>query len=392
MVCYTCSICNKQFKKKCNYDYHVINKKKPCKPCNIITCEENIEQSPKTANESSKTANIYELIIKNDIDAKNDILDNKKDMLDNKNIILCSHCNKTFTRLDSLQKHLNGRCKTKKKCDEIDILKEKIKTIEINFKILENKYQKILNNQKEENDNKDEPHILNNIKNIKNDNKQINNGIILNNNVNNNVNIKIVQFGNEDISKLNLTEAMKTYFKSSGGNIVSNMLKFMNLNEDYPENNNICITDLSREIVKIHNGKRFIYKKFKNVKGDILNKVVNNTRKIINNYENNEKIKKSIDIKNKLKINNASLKLIDGITAEDIVREEINENEQHLIKNKNDSDDEDSIIEREFTLDERMRIANLEKKRDGMQKRTYELIKDDLYNGKVLVTTIEENI
>jgi hypothetical protein len=170
------------------------------------------------------------------------------------------------------------------------------------------------------------------------------------------------------------------------------MLKFMNLNEDYPENNNICITDLSREIVKIHNGKRFIYKKFKNVKGDILNKVVNNTRKIINNYENNEKIKKSIDIKNKLKINNASLKLIDGITAEDIVREEINENEQHLIKNKNDSDDEDSIIEREFTLDERMRIANLEKKRDGMQKRTYELIKDDLYNGKVLVTTIEENI
>ena len=175
---------------------------------------------------------------------------------------------------------------------------------------------------------------------------------------------------------------MKTYLKSSGGNIVSNMLKFINLNEEYPEYNNICITDLSREIVKIHNGKRFVYKKFKNVKGDILNKVVKNTRKIINNYENDETFIKSADTKNKLKINDASLKLIDGIDAEDIVREEIKKEEQYLINN---IDSYESEIERDFTLEERTRIINLENKRDGVQKRTYELIKDDLYNSKTLL-------
>ena len=53
---------------------------------------------------------------------------------------------------------------------------------------------------------------------------------------------------------------------------MSNMLKYINLNEQYPENNNICMTDLSREIVKIHNGKKFVYKKFKNVKDEILTK------------------------------------------------------------------------------------------------------------------------
>ena len=42
------------------------------------------------------------------------------------------------------------------------------------------------------------------------------------------------------------------------------MLKYINLNTKYPENNNLCITDNAREIVKIHNGKKFVYKKYKN--------------------------------------------------------------------------------------------------------------------------------
>ena len=151
------------------------------------------------------------------------------------------------------------------------------------------------------------------------------------------------------------------------------------------------MTDLSREIVKIHDGEKFVYKKFKNVKDDILNKILKNTRKIVDNYCADETYKKSADTKNKIKINDVSLKIIDGISAEDIVREEINEQEkqQRLIKIKNNKDEEDedddsskSQIEREFTLEERLRIEHLDKKREGMQIKTFENIKDELRNFK----------
>ena len=59
-------------------------------------------------------------------------------------------------------------------------------------------------------------------------------------------------------------------------------------------------------------------------------------------------------------------------------------NTQHIFFDDN-IDSEESEIERDFTLEERTRIINLENKRDGMQKRTYELMKDDLYNGKMLI-------
>ena len=320
----------------------------------------------------------------------------------------CVYCDKIFTRIDNLQRHLNGRCKSKGNYDDLEKLKEDMKVIIKNYQKLENNYQNLENNyQNLENVNVNLKKEIDGIKTTQqgscdnttvinktinnNNNNQINKGVILNNTVN----IQVVQFGSEDIDKLNLTDAMKSYLKSTGGNIASNMLKYINLNEQYPENNNICMTDLSREIVKIHNGKKFVYKKFKNVKGDILNKVVGNTRKLITKYKNDETLKISNDIKNKLKINDVSLKIIDGISAEDIVREEINEQKvlteannvkiNKINEKKDVNSDSDSEEEREFTFEERLRIEHLENKREGMQKITFENIKDGLYNAKELL-------
>ena len=454
MVLYICYNCNKEFKKKCNFYYHIENKKRPCTSNNITNLlnlslippissvlppissvlppiSSDLSQNNNNNNNINLNSNlsISSDLFKNntDINLKNnpisqtnhieqenedtsylnsnnliDILMNKPSITDNDK--KCIYCDKIFTRIDNLQRHQNGRCKSKMNYDDLEKLKEDVKIIIKNYQKLENNYLNLENNyQNLENVNVNlkkeidgikinQQGSYENIKNINNavnnnnNNNQINKGVILNNTVN----IQVVQFGSEDIDKLNLTDAMKSYLKSTGGNIASNMLSYINLNKDYPENNNICMTDMSREIVKMHNGKKFVYKKFKNVKGDILNKVVGNTRKLINKYKNDESLKKSNDTKNKLKINDVSLKIIDGISAEDIVREEINENEKHLIKNKIKCENENSESEeeREFTFEERLRIEHLEKKREGMQKITYENIKDGLYNAKELMEKI----
>ena len=391
MVIHICFNCKKKFNKKSHYVYHMENKKNSCIKIDLIVPQNPTfstqnptfsTQNPtfSTQNPTFSTQNPTTLI---------DIL--IKEPIINKNKCICMYCEKLFARIDSLHRHLKGYCKTKGNFDELEKLKEDMKLIIQNYQKIENE-NVILKKEIDEikiiqigENNK--PCVINNTVNNNNNNNnknnnnnnninQINKGVIQNNTVN----IQLAQFGNEDISKLNLRDAMKSYLKSTGGNIVSNMLKYINLNEQYPENNNICMTDLSREIVKIHNGKKFVYKKFKNVKDEILSKIVKNTRKIVNNYENDESLKKSVDTKIKIKINDVTLKIIDGISGDDIVRDEINEQEKLLIKNNNFNiinceinvvNDNISLSEekREFTFAERLRIEHLEKKEKECRKK-----------------------
>jgi hypothetical protein len=356
MVNYICPKCNKVFNRKSSYDNHTLNKKNPCDKSNFIV-------PPKPAKSPPKTANFMEYLLKEPLQLNND------------NNCVCSYCEKSFTRIDSLKKHLNGRCKSKENHDELEKLKEDMRFLMENYKNIENenvnlknKIIKIETNQKAGNNN---TQIINN----NNDNRQINKGIIQNN--------FIVQFGEEDIDKIDLKEAMKTFLTSTGGNIVSNMLKYINLNTKYPENNNLCISDNAREIVKIHNGKKFVHKKFKNVKDEIVKKGIKNTQKIIKKYKDDDTIIKTQNNKDKVKINEVSLKLIDGISGETIVRDEINEKEPKIfVKNK---DNEDSEVERDFTFAERMRVEHLDSKSEGLRIKTYENIKEDLYNARDLI-------
>ena len=411
MSIYKCNLCNKEFNKKNHLDNHLYKKKKSCvlfpqkAPPNPAKTRQNTDKLPpksaKTPPISAKTPpnptktliNTQEMI---DLLFKEPINDNN-----NKHCIICIYCEKIFTRSDSLKKHQSNRCKSKTNHDDLEKLKEKMDMILENYENLKKDYQDLIKN-KEIKTNLHEEKNINEGRTIFNN---TNNGNNNNNNNNNNINngiintVNIVQFGEEDISKLNLPEAVKQYLISTGGNIASNMLKYINLNEKYPENHNICITDISRELVKIHNGKKFITKKFKNAKNDIMKNVVKNTRKIMDNYENNDNLKKSADIKTKLKINDVSLKLIDGVSGEDIVREEIKEKDKLLNYKNNSNKDmdihEDTDIdtdseseEREFTFDERLRIEHLDKKKDGLQIKTFENLKEELYNARELLNEI----
>ena len=103
-----------------------------------------------------------------------------------------------------------------------------------------------------------------------------------------------------------------------------------------------------------------------------------------------------------MKINNVSLKLIDGQSAEDIVREEVIEKNKLLtVDNKEiinkgiinkkttteidyENSDTDSELEEdiEFNFEERQRVKYLENKQNGLINIAHERIKDELYNNR----------
>ena len=391
MVLYYCPKCNKEFNKTTNLNNH-LNRKRPCSSINIVIAPKDSNIAPKDSNIAPKDSNNKPFtidLLKNVLETQNininDILLNEIEKIVNSNLKnktdhnTCIYCDTRFTRNNNLQRHIKERCKSKMYFDELEKLKIKFdsskKEIEELKKQINTNNSQIINN--------------NTTNNTLNKN-QINNGTINNNN---NLNVQLVQFGNENIDELDIKEALNVYLKSTGGNIISNMLKFVNLNEKYPQNHNICISDLSRELVKIFNGKKFIVKKFKDAKGDILGKAIVTTYKIVDKIENNDDIKKTTDLKSKMKINKVSLKLINGTSAEEIVREEIRETEKLLkdddillIKDTSDnSENEFDEGERDFTLEEELRIEHLENKQKGLQEITLEKLKNELYNGKCLV-------
>jgi hypothetical protein len=398
MVKYECPLCNKNFKKKCNYKYHIENKKNPCVDDNDEETNEDNEniideddsydiKEPKEIeehceNEDDEDEDEYEEdedeedeeetdSIMNDFEyINNSVLEKINSLMslentDHENTNTCMYCDAHFTRHDNLMRHLKNRCKYKKNHEELEALKERLDKIALQMEQLKGSQ-------------------------INNTLNQINNGTIYNNTTtnNNNVNVQLVQFGCENIDDIDINEALEVYYKSTGGNILSNILKLINLNEKYPQNHNICISDLSRELVKIFNGIKFVVKKFKEIKGDIMCKIIKNTQKLVEKLEKNEAIAFNNNIKSKFKINNVSVKLIDGTLPEDIVREEVREKEKLLTESEpenNENDSVDSKKERDFNLEERMRIKHLESKQQDLIEISYERLKNELYNGKDLV-------
>ena len=109
MVAHTCPTCKKSFNKKSNYDYHTLNKKNPCDKSIFIVPPNSTNSPQKSTNSPQKSTNLVNNFIDNLI----------KDPEPKGNNCSCMYCEKTFARIDSLQRYLNSTCKSKVKYDEL---------------------------------------------------------------------------------------------------------------------------------------------------------------------------------------------------------------------------------------------------------------------------------
>jgi hypothetical protein len=261
MVNYTCLICNKKFDRKCNYIDHIDNKKKPCRQKNA----ENADFSSETLTKASQ-------YLTTDLNKENKLADNLE--------YSCLYCGNIFTRKDNQLRHIIKFCKVKKLQDEE---KENI------FKLLlkkENDEQKETINELKNNINalNDKINILIN----KVGNKNINKGII-----NNNQNIiitsdKLLKFGNENLSKIS-NKLFDNVLNYTGKKCFIECAKNIYNNPSVPENRNVYISDISRDKCMTYDGK---YWQLDSIK-KILNEVSEQIRKYIDMNENK--------LKNKLK-------------------------------------------------------------------------------------------
>jgi DNA-directed RNA polymerase subunit RPC12/RpoP len=241
MVLYKCEKCNKEFNQKSNYMVH-INRKKSC-----------------IVNENTDN-NINTLIYK------------------------CEKCNKEFTKKYNYSLHINKNnpCNSKDLIKENKILLSKIKKLEKNQTNniqLENEILKL----KEENKKINE--LYNNLleKCIKN-----NNNIITNNNTNtvnnnNTINITLTNFGNEKYTKLTNDEQIRIL--KSNKQCVSNLIKFLHINDRLPEYKNICIKNLRGKGGYLYEGNKWLHCNFENLLMILFKNKINDLEKILNNNE-----------------------------------------------------------------------------------------------------------
>jgi hypothetical protein len=377
---YKCNKCLREFKKKSHLEDHLYKRKKDCEQIEDKTAENrtNLPTHPqKTAQKFGKMSNL--LSIHNDISSKN-IMPNFL------NKTICNYCLKEFIRKDSLKRHIDFFCKIKKNKDENSIKDNKINKLIEDVNILKALcYKNGVSSV--------EPTITNkSISNSKADVKVLN----------------INGFGKEIIKNIDVIEAINIFLRSTGGNIIPNMFKYINMNKKYPENYNICITDFAREIVKINDGKRCIFKKFKTAKYEIISCVSNNINCIIDIYKEGN-YKKNQEINDKIEINSMSLRLING---EELI-EDYSDNDEEYDNNNNDNDNDNKskkqdelkvetkeeieqsiqkmIDEREKKrnsnqyIKKRLNIEHFNAKREGLQKLTFEKLKEELYNCKHIV-------
>jgi hypothetical protein len=238
MVIYTCPNCLKKFNRKSNYDYHIENKKKPCR-ANIPKYSEIFPNIPKYSENSEV---LDDLRVSDQSETPDQVSD----------INICDYCNKSFSTKFNLNKHIKHNCKLKKQQDEENKVKD-TQLVEL-MKKLEEQSKKIEEQSKKiEELSKNPKNINNNI--VLNNNNSINTTNTTNTNTNN---IKLVAHGSEDMSNFDIETVLKYLCSVELFDIIPDAVRDVYLNDSKPENKNFRVTDMSRNKSEFYDGKNWI--------------------------------------------------------------------------------------------------------------------------------------
>jgi len=175
------------------------------------------------------------------------------EIIHNSNTLVCSYCNKLFTRKSSLQRHINSRCSAAKinkdqyVNDEIKILKENNDKLTLQVEQLINKMALL------------EPKTINNISN-KNKTNNINKGIVNN--------IVINNYGSENIDYITFNRFVKLL--ETPLSAISKLIELKHFNGKHPENHNIKITNIHDKFAKIYKDKKWLVSNKKDIIQDLV--------------------------------------------------------------------------------------------------------------------------
>ena len=335
MVSYKCEKCLKVFNKKCDFKRHIEHRKTPCEGNFEKNTQQHIPlfiehaaahsaffQAQKTHSAFVKTQNnndhigkiIYDSVKIHDMGRSED-LKNLDTVEENHQ---CKYCNKLLSRFYSLTRHYNT-CKIKKDIiEQLKLENDKLKNNNDETKKLKIEVEKLKNEHKI----KDEEFEKLKIENEKLNNAIINKPTIINNNntINNNININIVNYGEEDLSKLDLKKILQ-YDNS----FIEMVFRDIHCNSELPENQNILLPSLTRYDIYVklnnewlkRNKKEILTERYTTIRGHIMELYAKeseiNKAKADNTYFHFLKQIKLVDPSNVIYKPQEEKKIIEGI-------------------------------------------------------------------------------
>ena len=227
MVNYECTYCNISTKLKANYSRHIKttkhynNEKKyhdELEKKNIFpyNCPQNTSKSLMGSPQNTSKSLICPQ-------------NTSKSLIFEKSFI-CKFCNKGYSRIDNLNRHIKIYCEKAKE--------------HLTYKELFIETKKQLKEEKAEFKKQIEM-LLTKVGNTTN-------------HINNTQNIQLNNYGKEDLS--HITDSLKTQFLKIPYGMIPKMIEAVHFNEDKPENKNIAFTNKKDNKIKIFRGNKWIYR------------------------------------------------------------------------------------------------------------------------------------